>query len=722
MALIITTINDNPATTADDSANLPPSSMYPCVGFQLDVRAPGFLTGDVTWTVKNSSDVVVPGVITAGQNTVQATFLFDDSLAPGNYTIEAEETANTSNNASHTIALLSLPAIVVSAPNQPNIGGQTQFTTGAFPFPVTWEPAEVASTGLATWTTAGTKTVKYKPTSGTCEVALTYVVYPNIVVAEYNETDCLYLNSGQTLELTVTGGSGSYTYSISGQNEVNEDGVVQAGMFSGDYTLTITDNTAGLIKTIPICIGSQTQFCVGIEAKQCDEIANTTDSCCEINIDCGESVTLKVPTFHMRINGIQQDIKYSSYGSGTIGDAGYLKSSSSITEAIGNMIDCNNDESLFEIVTSLDMADIANSPFGIGFSSNFAANGVNSIDNGVVWFTDTGVRKVQVRKNGTVVSGSTTTVSHGDVISGGYKNDKYVLYKNNLLVYEFENDCCGNQSLHVVIEHANKSLGGNLTGLTWTLTTPGLPSEVGSINSAGVYSSPAGGGVSLVEAEASVGNAKFRVNIRNVKPTLRYTKPEAFLAGKAVEIWAGPYIPGFNELIRLAKDGSPDAIQNPGMINLGVLEGSANFQEAIEYQDFDNDIGTYQTAISKESATLAATFLEVRDLHKMATLMTYGTLHAKNKGTVEFSVGGKTCSVKELRVIMVIGQPGCDSEFDILYLPRVQNKGNLGLEVGRKTNGKYELTVTALPDYTRPAGKQLYSIFQVEPCSGTVCE
>lgn len=717
---IITKTTDNPATTIDDVANLPSSSAYQCTTFILDVKGPGFTTGDVTWAVTDSNDDPVTGVISAGQNTIQATFEFPTSKAPGEYTIKACLTSAPTDCSTHTFTLLELPPITVGTPNQAHVGGHTQFNT-AYPFAVTWSPAEVGSTGLATWATSGVKTVTYTPTGHSCPITLEYLVYSDVAVAEYDDVNCIYLNSGDSTTLTVTGGSGQYIFSITGQNSISPTGVIQAGIYAGEYTVTILDNDAGVIKTIPICVGSQSQFCVEAEAKTC--ATETASSCCELSVECGESVLLKVPTFHMRVNGVQEEIKYTGYGAGSVGEAGYLRSGSTgFTNAEANVIKCDATESLFEIVTSLDMSNVANEPFGIGFSQYQNGSGVNSIDVAAVWFTDASTRYIEVRKAGVAQLGSKFAILQGDVVSAGYRNGTFVVYINNLLKYEnSEITCCGTQYLDLAIEEPNKSLGGNLAGLTWTITTPGSPADVGSINSSGLYVAPTGGSFGLVQAEATVGNATFRINIRNIKPSLRITHPNAFLAGRSVEIWVGKYTPGFNEPIRLAKDGTPDSIQNPGMINLGTLEGSANFQEEMQYQDFDNDLGTYLTTISKESAQLTATFLEVRDLYKMANLMPHATLHAKTNGTREISVGGKTCGVGELRVIMVVGQASCDDQYDVLYIPRVQNKGNLGLEVGRKAGGKYALTFTALPDYTRPTGKQLYSIYQIDSCSSPSC-
>ena len=717
----ITNTSDNPLVTTDDAANLPPSSIYQCVGVSVDAIGPTFTSGDITWSIlDNTNTPVVSGVTFTGQNTATVNFSLNDTVPPGNYTLKAVETATPANFSTHSFTLLALPPITIGA-NQPYVGGQTQFNT-AFPFPVNWNPAEVDNdTGLATWTTAGVKTIEYVPTTVACSETLSYTVYDVVEVAEYDELNCVYINSGESLALTVTGGSGTYTYAISGQNTISAAGVITAGIYAGSYVVTITDTTANYIKSVPICIGSQSQFCTAVVDTTC--ATTEVDPCCELSINCGESIPLSVPSFHLRINGMQEEVSYSSYGSGTTGPSGYLRSTSAAVYAAGNNIVCSEPESLFEIITNLDMSDVANAPFAIGFSQIPAAGGVNTIDIAIVWHTVLGLRYVEIRKEGVLVVGSTFAIAQGDVVSGGYQDGKFVMYINNLLKFETSDfQCCGTQYLDVAIEQANKSIGGYITGLTWTIITPGTVAEVGTINASGVYNSPSTTAYSLVEAEATVGNGKFRVRIRNIKPTVKYTRPDAFLAGKAVTLWVGPYIPNMTDVIRIAKDGSPDAIQNPGMIDTGTLEGSANFQEQMEYQDFENDLGQiYNTSIIKESAQLSGTFLEVRDLYKLAKLKPESTLHAKNRGVTEMSVGGKSCEVRELRVIMVIGSPGCDTAYDVLYLPRVQNKGNLGLEVGKKTNGKYELTFTALPDYTLPPGRQLYRLFQYDACQSDVC-
>jgi hypothetical protein len=97
-------------------------------------------------------------------------------------------------------------------------------------------------------------------------------------------------------------------------------------------------------------------------------------------------------------------------------------------------------------------------------------------------------------------------------------------------------------------------------------------------------------------------------------------------------------------------------------------------------------------------------------------LLQHGTLYSPVRGVTEFSVGGKTCGGCDLRVVLIVEAGACGSGWDVIYMPRVQNVGNLSLEIGKKTNSKYALNFRVLPDVSRPKGKQLYSIYQLQNC------
>jgi hypothetical protein len=337
-------------------------------------------------------------------------------------------------------------------------------------------------------------------------------------------------------------------------------------------------------------------------------------------------------------------------------------------------------------------------------------------------------RLIEIRHAGSVEADSQFAVAQGDAVSFGVVDNVLSLYLNSVLVFTSDASVSsgGDFFLDIGIEDTGKTIGGYVENLTWSVVTSGNASDVGSIDANGVYTSPSNPIQGIVKVKGALNNANFFVSIRNIQPTPIYTKPQPYLVGRKAHVWVTPRKATDNDIIRIASDGSPDAVQNPGMIYLGTLQGSATFAEDITRQNFDNDEGTFETVISGESATLGGTFQEVRDLDKLATILQHATKYAQSKGISEVGVGGKVCGACDLRVALIIESARCGGGWDVIYMPRVQNVGNLSLEIGKKANTGFAFSFRVLPDHTRPAGKQLYSIYQMPNCSDndtdTSCE
>lgn len=526
----------------------------------------------------------------------------------------------------------------------------------------------------------------------------------------------VFVSAGEQVQFNATGGTGNYQWSVDGGNLINPTTGLFTAINGGTFTVTLVDTVSGQVELVTVTVASQAQFCIqGSSVSAVDSDAGTP--CCEFNVECGNRLQLRVPSFHIVENGEKQTVVYGNIVSAVTGDASALQSRAAGAGATGNSVSFTRD-TYYEIVTSYDMAAIANSEFGIGWSSVDTDSNVESIKHSVVWFTDAGVRKVEVRHSGVSELGSDFTIAQGDVVSFGVFSGVLQLWINSVLVFTSGEDIstCGEMILDLAIVDANKTIGGYVGNLSWSIVTPGTPAEVGLIDANGIYTSPSKPLVGLIKVLGTVGNANFYVSIRNIQPTPIFTKAQPFLVGRRAHVWVTNQRATDNDVIRIASDGSPDALQNPGMIYLGILEASATFAEEIEYQNFDNDEGTYFTAVASEKAMLSGTFLEVRDLDKLAVLMQHATLHAANKGVRELSVGGKACGGCDLRAVLVIEAGACGGGWDVIYMPRVQNNGNLSLEIGKKTNAKYELSLRVLPDVSRAAGKQLYSIYQMANC------
>lgn len=536
----------------------------------------------------------------------------------------------------------------------------------------------------------------------------------------------VFIEAGSQVQFSATGGSGNYQWSVDGGNLINSATGLLTALNGGAYTVTLVDTESGQVAIVSIVITSQSQFCVqGVPATA---VANAAeDICCEFNVECGDRLQLRIPSFHVVSNNTRQPVIYGDLVVAVTGDASALQSKAAGAGATGNGVSFNRD-AFFEIITSFDMAQVANGEFGIGWSSVDIDTTVASIAHAVVWFSDGSDRKVEIRHNGSVEAASQFDIAQGDAVSFGVIGGELSLYINNVLVFTSSADfsTCGDAILDIAIEDANKTIGGYVTNLTWSVQTAGTASEVGSIDANGIYTSPTDPIAGVVKVVGALNNANFYVSIRNIQPTPKFVKAQPFLAGRSAHIWVTNRRATDNDIIRIASDGSPDAIQNPGMIYLGVLEASATFAEDNQTQDFTNDNGIYQTVITEERATLTGTFLEVRDLDKLALLMQQSTLHPKVKGVTEFSVGGKPCGGCDLRAVLIVEAGACGAGWDVIYMPRVQNTGNLSLEIGKKTNTKYALNFRVLPDPNRAVGKQLYSIYQMENCGesavGSTCD
>lgn len=609
--------------------------------------------------------------------------------------------------------------------------GTLAFTisTGTLPTGLSINATTGAITGTPSAAGSYNFTVRVEDDDTVDTQAFTVVVYDELEMSPdpISGDDSVYIEAGSQVQFSAAGGSGNYQWSVDGGNLINPVSGLLTAVNGGSYTVTVLDTESGQIDTTTIVITSQSQFCVeGAPITSAAQVQG--DVCCEFNVECGDRLQLRVPSFNIVENGQRKAVVYTNVVQAVTGEAAALRSTSSDAGASGNSVSFARD-AYFDIVTSFDMAQEDNGEFAVGWSSSDPDTSVNSIDTAVVWYTNgDDERAVEVRHAGTAETDSQFPIAQGDAVSYGVIDGHYKLLINNVEVFTSEVDVssCGGAVLDVSIPDADKTIGGYVSNLTWSVVTTGSAPEVGSIDADGIYTSPTSPIAGIVKVRGSLNNANFFVNVRNIQPTPRFIKPNPFLAGRRAHVWVTDRKATDNDIIRIASDGSPDAIQNPGMIYLGVLEGSATFAEDNQTQDFTNDEGIYKTVVTEERATLTGTFLEVRDLDKLALMMKRATLYPKTKGVSELGVGGKTCGGCDLRVALIVEAGSCGGGWDVIYMPRAENVGNLSLEIGKKASGKYPLNFRILPDTARPAGKQLYSIYQIENCSdvgvGTDCE
>lgn len=262
------------------------------------ITSPGVYTATVTTpscgTAVNSITVAAipfPTVsISAPSNTVctGSSLTFTANSSSGNYLWTGGATTQTvsvntssivvtttnacgSAQATQTISIIPIPTISVNNANVNLCSGQSSTVTATSNATTyTWSPGSI-NTNSIVLNTAGIYTVSTSnlcgSTSTTVDVVVTSV--PTVSLASSSSSICA---SGQTASLTLSGSSGTYTWSNSGSastNTVNTPGVYTATVTTpscGSATTSITIGTSPLptvsisVPSTTVCSGSSLTF------------------------------------------------------------------------------------------------------------------------------------------------------------------------------------------------------------------------------------------------------------------------------------------------------------------------------------------------------------------------------------------------------------------------------------------------------------------------------
>ncbi|MBS7255790.1 MBG domain-containing protein [Flavobacterium branchiicola] len=177
------------------------------------------------------------------------------NLTAGNYSVTI-----TSSNGCTIVKNVTItePSAITLVPSQVDIlchgeaTGQASITatggTGAYTY--SWAPSG-ATGATATGLAAGTHTVTVKDANGCTAIQNFTIVQPNAIIATVSKSDvtCIGSNNG-SVSLSVTGGTGAYTYSWSSSPGT---GSSISGLSAGTYAVTITDaNSCSITENIII--------------------------------------------------------------------------------------------------------------------------------------------------------------------------------------------------------------------------------------------------------------------------------------------------------------------------------------------------------------------------------------------------------------------------------------------------------------------------------------
>jgi len=235
--------NFNTETMTVDNVNIPGSNNYcPAPEPSLtgtNVSCNGGSNGTITTTVTNGTAPYTYAWSDGGVTTQNRT-----GLAAGTYTV----TVTDANMATGTASIqITQPTAIVLTETHVNVlcngasTGSIDLTvsggTGAYTYSWTGGVTTQDRSGLV----AGTYTVTVTDANACTKTLSVTITQPAAIVLTETHTNVVCNGqSNGTIDLTVTGGTGAYTYSWTGGSTTQD----RSGLIAGTYTVTVTDANA----------------------------------------------------------------------------------------------------------------------------------------------------------------------------------------------------------------------------------------------------------------------------------------------------------------------------------------------------------------------------------------------------------------------------------------------------------------------------------------------
>ena len=208
-------------------------------------------------------------------NTDSSATVVATPTATTTYTVTIKNACGLISTDSVTIGVNPVPAFSMGTPtnilcNGANTGSATVTSTGGVsPYTYLWSPSG-GSNATGTGLTAGTYTVHVNDINGCGATTLTVTItQPTALNTTITTDSATCLNNDGKISVTVSGGSGTYTYLWNPGANTNAS---YTGLSSGNYTVTITDSSGcaatvsgnvGLDKTFTLTVSWPDSACIG---------------------------------------------------------------------------------------------------------------------------------------------------------------------------------------------------------------------------------------------------------------------------------------------------------------------------------------------------------------------------------------------------------------------------------------------------------------------------
>lgn len=612
-------------------------------------------------------------------------------------------------SSSKTIQVTEFPAIQVSGQyTNGYIGGQMQFTHAQAGGTWTASSGAITSEGLFTPNTSGSVTITYSIPGG-CSTTLTVTVYEAMAVAEApTEGNCLTVQRDAVQNFTLTNGSGSEIWTSTCPVSINsETGRFTAPSVPLECVVTVTDLMTGQSIEIPICVQGSSGTCiVPVEVQR---LALTPETCAEYVVNCGDTIYLAVPGVGLTSTSKRLRASLPTWDTTTLllrsDPYAQLTSQGPGAAAIGDSFTAADDMRLDIVVTPTMIQSRSITRWG--FTEDLSNPNTNA--RWAIGVTADGL--VGLYLDGALAN-TFGSAYVGQTLSIKFENGVVTLYRGGIaLEPSIAAANCGTLALHASFSAANVTFGGAASP-AWSIITTGDINSTGLIAQNGQFRAPNTAG--LVQLQADVNDWLWRVNVRVVQPTpIRYD-PRSIWSSGGAELWLNVGYYTYGQVPVLALDGSPDAYSNPYAINVGETMEGFKFKYERDQNEIVTDSGTTLITNGKEKAMMSGEMIEVRDTEKLQLLLSSATVRNLN-GYKVVDFGGRNCLCEFSALLVKPNDYTCEDtvpQFDMVYLPRViaTSKGfEWNFKRGEITRLPFDLQ--ALPDKTRPAGAQLFSVY-----------
>lgn len=689
------------------------------------------ITDDYAGGVGEIKYAVQSGSLPAGMTLTSAGYIQGTPTSDGIYTVVINVTDDFGNsiNIQYQITVQQSSNVAYNAPAgvedvpytyNPDISGVQTVTvaSGAIPTGLTLDEDTGALNGTPSAAGTYSFTLSILSDADVPEtVDVTITIYDTSVAEVLRNGDSagivpngssVEVHLSEDLKVDMSGGSGSFQYSITGDNSIDSDGNIEV-FNPGIVTITIVDTITGQQTQINLNVAGQGDVC-GLAVVE-DAPTEESAPCSDILTDCHTPVTIGFNAMQI-LKGIDPtDIAYREFPSfdqmtncqvQNNGKAFVMfRSQNSNAWAVANN---GHDGQNFVYEFALD-ASIANASgdFAVGITKEFSNESLAGLDFACVITTVSGERKVEIRQANVYQSGSRFDIAEGQQVGFGVFSDKITLYIDGILKYTLTSNTfsCSGVDIILFATAMNMICGGRAGNLIYDLATPGTPTEVGILDAqTGLYTPALSnvGYVKIVGYSTVNINVYYVANVRVIRGAVKASLENAMIEGIPVDM----YIAGINRKddlpMRLDREGRPDRNQFENIRHLGTLGGSGKMAMTATRNDFRNDRGATSTSLIFDKVVITGSYLNVRDIPTVKDLVPY-MKETNSHGVRRLRQYSSGCH-KRMRVLLVWQAPNCEDidTFDAVEILNGLSYTMFDLEIGQGVQSNLPISIEGFPD------------------------